>query len=59
MARSEISIKQFELYSRNFLFEELWALLLMVFAFALARRKPWGMWSAALSSTLARGRGYL
>ena len=32
----------FELYSRNFLFEEFWALLLMVFAFAFATAEAVG-----------------
>ncbi|MDX9861404.1 MAG: ABC transporter permease subunit, partial [Rhodospirillales bacterium] len=32
----------FELYSRNFLFDEFWALLLMVFAFAFATAEAVG-----------------
>jgi NitT/TauT family transport system permease protein len=33
----------FELYSRNFLFDEFWALLLMVFAFAFATAEAVGL----------------
>ena len=37
MRGSDIGIGElFELYSRNFLFKEFWALIIMVFAFAFA-----------------------